>query len=188
MPVGDRAGEFASLHALLRRQGPHAQPAVPLDCIIDSVPFEPGPRHPLRVSRTRGRGGDRRPHRRPNGRRAARHRLPHDPAADARAGLQPTEAWILATPEGLAIACHNTQPASVQRTRQRIQRDAAPIDRVNLKIDFDGDGRTGYNFTVSLTGGIIDASSPTRSSSTPTGTATGSRRSARTTRAGRWRC
>ena len=70
----------------------------------------------------------------------------------------PTEAWILATPEGLAIAFRNTQPASVPRTRQRTQRDQdAPVDRVNLMIDFDGDGRAGYNFTVNLTDGYIDA-------------------------------
>jgi len=70
----------------------------------------------------------------------------------------PTEAWILATPQGLAIAFRNTQPASVARTRQRTQRDEdAPVDRVNLMIDYDGDGRTGYNFTLNLTNGYIDA-------------------------------
>ncbi len=71
--------------------------------------------------------------------------------------VQPTEAWILATEEGLAVAWHNTQPASVPRTRQRSQRDAgAPVDRVNLFVDFDGDGRTGYNFMVTLSGSISD--------------------------------
>ena len=70
----------------------------------------------------------------------------------------PTEAWVLATPEGLAIAFRNTQPASVPRTRQRTQRDEdAQVDRVNLMVDFDGDGGTGYNFTLNLTDGIIDA-------------------------------
>jgi hypothetical protein len=70
----------------------------------------------------------------------------------------PTEAWILATPEGLAIGFRNTQPASVPRTRQRTQRDQdAPVDRVNLMIDYDGDGRAGYNFTLNLTDGYIDA-------------------------------
>jgi hypothetical protein len=70
----------------------------------------------------------------------------------------PTEAWILATPEGLAIAMHNVQPANVPRTRQVAQRDAgAQADRVNLYIDFDGDGRNGYNFTVLLSDSIIDA-------------------------------
>ncbi|MGH8060466.1 MAG: DUF5916 domain-containing protein [Pseudoxanthomonas sp.] len=73
-------------------------------------------------------------------------------------GSQPTEAWILATPEGLAVGFRNTQPASVPRTRQRVQRDFdEQVDRVNLNVDFDGDGRTGYNFTVSSTDGIADA-------------------------------
>ncbi|MGV8930910.1 MAG: DUF5916 domain-containing protein [Luteimonas sp.] len=71
---------------------------------------------------------------------------------------QPTEAWILATPEGLAVGFRNTQPASVPRTRQRVRRDfQEQVDRVNLMVDFDGDGRTGYNFCVSSTGGICDA-------------------------------
>ena len=35
--------------------------------------------------------------------------------------------------------------------------DDAPVDRVNLMIDYDGDGRTGYNFTLNLTDGIQDA-------------------------------
>ena len=70
----------------------------------------------------------------------------------------PTEAWILSTPEGLAIAFRNTQPASVPRTRQRTQRDEdANVDRVNLMVDYDGDGRSGYNFTLNLTNGSIDA-------------------------------
>jgi hypothetical protein len=70
----------------------------------------------------------------------------------------PTEAWILATPEGLAIAWRNLQPANVPRTRQVAQRDAGgAADRVNLYVDFDGDGRTGYNFTVLLSDSIIDA-------------------------------
>lgn len=71
---------------------------------------------------------------------------------------QPTEAWILATPEGLAIAFRNVQPAGITRTRQRVQRDFdQQVDRVNLMVDFDGGGRTGYNFTVSSTNGIADA-------------------------------
>ena len=70
----------------------------------------------------------------------------------------PTEAWILATPEGLAVAFRNTQPPSVPRTQQRVQRDFdAQVDRVNVMIDFDGDRRTGYAFTVSSTNGIYDA-------------------------------
>src|SRR5690606_10691090 len=45
----------------------------------------------------------------------------------------PTEAWIKATPEGLAIAFRNVQTADVPRTYQRTQRDQdAQVDRVNL--------------------------------------------------------
>ena len=73
-------------------------------------------------------------------------------------GSQPTEAWVLATPEGLAIAFRNVQADSVPRTRQRVQRDFdQQVDRVNVMVDFDGSGRTGYNFTVSPTDGITDA-------------------------------
>jgi hypothetical protein len=69
----------------------------------------------------------------------------------------PTEAWLMATPEGLAVAFRNVQPASVPRTTQRTRRDSmGQQDRVNLMVDFDGDGRTGYDFTVSITGSITD--------------------------------
>ncbi len=69
----------------------------------------------------------------------------------------PTEAWVLATPEGLAIAFRNTQPANVPRTRQAVQRDAdAATDRVNVYVDFDGEGRIGYNFMVRLSDSIQD--------------------------------
>jgi hypothetical protein len=68
-----------------------------------------------------------------------------------------TEAWVLATPEGLAVAFRNTQPPSVPRTNQRVQRDFdAQVDRVNVMIDFEGDHRTGYDFTISSTNGIYD--------------------------------
>lgn len=70
---------------------------------------------------------------------------------------QPTEAWVKATPEGLAIAFRNQQSADAPRTRHRTRRDeSAPMDRVNVGVDFDGDGRTGYNFMVTLADGIAD--------------------------------
>ena len=73
------------------------------------------------------------------------------------ASLQ-TEAWILSTPDGLAVAFRNAQPTSVPLTRQRVQRDfEAQVDRIQVMIDFDGDQRTGYDFTVSCTDGIYDA-------------------------------
>jgi hypothetical protein len=77
--------------------------------------------------------------------------LTGDPASQA------TEAWILATPEGLAVAFRNTQPASVPRTQQRVQRDfEEQVDRINVIVDFDADGRTAYNFRVSSTDDIYD--------------------------------
>ncbi len=69
----------------------------------------------------------------------------------------PTEAWIMSTPEGLAVAFRNTQPANVPRTHQTAPRDAGgPYDRVNLYVDFDGDGHVGYNFMVMLSDSIQD--------------------------------
>jgi len=73
-------------------------------------------------------------------------------------GSLTTEAWMLATQDGLAIAFRNTHPTSVPRTLQHVQRDFEDqVDRVNVMIDFDGDGRTGYSFTVASTDGIADA-------------------------------
>ena len=73
-------------------------------------------------------------------------------------GSLPTEAWVMATPQGLAVAFRAVQPAGVPRTLQKIQRDEqAQVDRVNLMVDFEGDGRTGYNFMVSASDGINDA-------------------------------
>ncbi len=68
-----------------------------------------------------------------------------------------TEAWILATSKGLAVAFRCDQPADVPRTRQRVQRDFHDqVDRVNVMVDFNGDGATGYDFAVSSTDGISD--------------------------------
>jgi hypothetical protein len=69
----------------------------------------------------------------------------------------PTEAWVLATSEGLAFAFKCAQPASVPRTHDTAPRDAGgPYDRVNVYVDFDGDGRIGYNFMVMLSDSIQD--------------------------------
>ncbi len=78
--------------------------------------------------------------------------LSRDPAP------QPTEAFVLATPEGLAIAFRSEQSAEFPRKRQKTQRDdSGAVDRVNVYVDFDGDGRIGYNFMITLAGGIADA-------------------------------
>ena len=63
------------------------------------------------------------------------------------------EGWILATPEGLAVAWRVHMPPDMPRSRQPVQRDfEAQVDRVNFNIDFDGDGRSAYNFCLSSTG------------------------------------
>ena len=68
-----------------------------------------------------------------------------------------TEAWVKSTPEGLAIAFRNSQPEGVPRLAPRGGRDAVPpADRVNVYVDFDGDGRSGYNFMVTMAGDIGD--------------------------------
>jgi hypothetical protein len=69
----------------------------------------------------------------------------------------PTVARILSLPEGLAVAFVCAQPASTPRVKPRAIRDAdSNADRVNVAIDFDGDGRIAYNFMVTLGGGIAD--------------------------------
>lgn len=71
---------------------------------------------------------------------------------------QPTVAYVLATPEGLAIAFRSEQSAQYPRTRQQTERDVSgALDRVNVYVDFDGDGRVGYNFMITIAGGIADA-------------------------------
>lgn len=74
------------------------------------------------------------------------------------AAPQPTEAFVLATPQGLAIAFRLEQSSEYARTRQQTERDVSgALDRVNVYVDFDGDGRLGYNFMITLAGGIADA-------------------------------
>lgn len=69
----------------------------------------------------------------------------------------PVEAWVLATPKGLAVAMRVSEPPGVTRSAQRVQRDFQDqVDRVNVEIDFNGDGRTGYDFAVASTGAIDD--------------------------------
>lgn len=77
---------------------------------------------------------------------------------NGKPGSVPTEAWLLSTPQGLAVAFRCLQPPGVPRTHQRMRRDEnAQVDRVNLMVDFNGDGRTGYDFTVTLSNDIYDA-------------------------------
>lgn len=69
-----------------------------------------------------------------------------------------TEARLLSTPEGIAFAFRCEQPATFQRVKPFTPRDRIRnADRVNVNIDFDADGKIGYNFTVSLSNSIEDA-------------------------------
>ena len=71
---------------------------------------------------------------------------------------QPMEVWLLPTPDGLAVAFHSSQDAAAPRSRQRTQRDQyGSVDRVNFVVDYDGEGGTGYNFTLTLGQGVMDA-------------------------------
>ncbi len=69
----------------------------------------------------------------------------------------PVEAWVLATPQGLAVAIRVAQPAGVPRSQQQVQRDFRDqVDRINVEVDFNGDGRTGFDFAVASTGAVDD--------------------------------
>lgn len=69
----------------------------------------------------------------------------------------PVEAWVLSTPEGLAIAFRVIEPEAM-RTRQRKRRDEnASVDRINVVLDFNGNGRTAYNFTVTNANDVSDS-------------------------------
>ena len=53
-----------------------------------------------------------------------------EPLTDKPAAL-PIEGWVLATPQGLAVAMRVSQPPGVPRTGQRVQRDFEDqVDRV----------------------------------------------------------
>ncbi|SFW34068.1 DUF5916 domain-containing protein [Luteibacter sp. UNCMF366Tsu5.1] len=72
-------------------------------------------------------------------------------------GSQPTEAWVLSTPKGLAVAIRATQSPDIPRSRQQARRDeSALVDRINVMVDFNGDGRVGYDFEVKSQGGVAD--------------------------------
>lgn len=68
-----------------------------------------------------------------------------------------TVARLVSLPEGLAVAFVCEQPPSTPRLKPRAVRDASvPADRVNVAIDFDGDGKLAYNFMVTLGNAIAD--------------------------------
>lgn len=68
-----------------------------------------------------------------------------------------TDVRMLSTADGLAFAFSNLQRAVAPRVKPRSLRDqGGNADRVNVMIDFDGDGKLGYNFMVSLSDSIDD--------------------------------
>lgn len=69
-----------------------------------------------------------------------------------------TEARVLATEEGLAVAMICEQPSTIKRTHTVTSRDAHEFDsdNVTLMVDFDGTGKTAYEFGVSLAGSYSD--------------------------------
>lgn len=70
-----------------------------------------------------------------------------------------TTAWMVSTPDGIAVFFECEHPASVPRLKPRVERDQRrTADRVNFIIDFDGDGRQAYDFAVLLSGSIQDDS------------------------------
>jgi hypothetical protein len=70
----------------------------------------------------------------------------------------PTEVRVLSLPEGLAVSFICDQPSGETRTRTVTALDAARFDSdsVSLMIDFDGTGKTAYEFSVSITGSYRD--------------------------------
>ncbi len=70
----------------------------------------------------------------------------------------PTQASVVSTPEGLAVAFVVQQPDSLARVRQKSARNSEVLlgDSVGFMVDFDGSGETGYEFSVSLGGSTRD--------------------------------
>ena len=68
------------------------------------------------------------------------------------------EARMVSTPEGLAVALVLEQPAGEQRTKPRTPRDAGDFhgDSISFMVDFDADGRVGFEFSVALGEGVRD--------------------------------
>lgn len=68
-----------------------------------------------------------------------------------------TQARLVSTPDGIAVAFVLEQSAAFARVKPRLERDQDRVaDRVNVSIDFDGDGRSAYSFSVDLSGSVQD--------------------------------
>ena len=77
-------------------------------------------------------------------------------------GLAPefqTTVRYLALPEGLAFFFENPQNASIfpKRASRQPRDNAGGTDRVNVMVDFDGTGESGYNYTLTRSDSIEDA-------------------------------
>ena len=64
---------------------------------------------------------------------------------------------VLARPEGLYLAMETSVPREL-RVRGRSPRDAKPLpaDPFVFLVDFEGEGRTAYEFTVTISGSVRD--------------------------------
>ncbi len=68
-----------------------------------------------------------------------------------------TEARMVSTQDGIAVAFILEQSAAFRRVKPRLERDRnKSADNVNFVIDFDNDGRSAYSFTVGLSGSVKD--------------------------------
>ena len=69
----------------------------------------------------------------------------------------PVVARVLATPEGLAVWARAEVPPEI-RSHGRSQRDAARMDAdpIRLVVDFEGEGHTAYEFTISMANSVRD--------------------------------
>jgi len=68
-----------------------------------------------------------------------------------------TVAKLISTPEGIVVGFDLRQSSVFARVKPRLERDQTDAaDTVNFIIDFDGDGRTAYSFTVGISGSIQD--------------------------------
>ncbi|CAM2009793.1 DUF5916 domain-containing protein [Acanthopleuribacter pedis] len=69
----------------------------------------------------------------------------------------PTRVRLVATADGLLIGFENSHPPELSRTRAKKPRDQSlEADRVSVMIDFQNNGSTAYEFTVSLANSIQD--------------------------------
>jgi hypothetical protein len=79
-----------------------------------------------------------------------------EPFSGAKAGF-PTRLLVLARPEGLYLALRMDIPPA-QRVHGQSPRDAQPLaaDPAVFMVDFEGQGRTAYEFTVTISNTIRD--------------------------------